>query len=147
MKLVRTPVPGVNETVGSVTFVDGVAKVDEDAIELCHFRTAGYQIDDYDEALDAAKANEDDPAGVEVLKDLSAQQGNQEDDPQVIRDVDGDGVETVLPRRSASTEVWRQFAVEHGMHDDEAKAMTRDELVAYFNRDDREAVDDQEGSL
>ncbi len=144
MKLVRTPVPGVNETVGAVTFVNGIAKVDDDATELCHFRTAGYQIDDFDEALDAAQANEDNPAGVEALADLPDQSGNQEVDPQVIRDVDGDGVESVLPRRSASTEVWRAFAVDHGMHEDEARAMTRDELVAYFH-DDRD--DDQEGSL
>lgn len=136
MKLVRTPVPGVNETVGKVTFADGAAKVADDATELAYFRSAGYQIDDFDDALDAAKANEDDPAGVDELEKLDGQAGNQEDDPLVVRDVDGDGVEEVLPRKSASTETWRLFAVDHGMHEDDAKAMTRDELVAHFTEDD-----------
>jgi hypothetical protein len=136
MKLVRTPVPGVNETVGQVTFVDGAAKVDDDATELAYFRSAGYQIDDFDEALDAAKANEDDPAAADGLEGLDAQAGNQDADPLVVRDIDGDGVDEVLPRKSASTETWRQFAVEHGMQEDDARAMTRDELVAHFTKDD-----------
>lgn len=141
MKLVRTPVPGVNDTVGQVTFVDGVAKVDDNATELAYFRSAGYGIDDFDEALDAAKANEDDPAGADDLEELDAQAGNQDDDPLIVRDVDGDGVDEVLPRRSASTETWRLFAVDHGMHEDDAKAMTRDELVAHFTEDDDQEDD------
>ncbi|MDX6227395.1 MAG: hypothetical protein QOI76_785 [Frankiales bacterium] len=136
MKLVRTPVPGVNDTVGQVTFKDGVAKVADDATELIYFRSAGYGIDDFDEALDAAKTNDEDPAAADDLEGLETQTGNQEDDPQVLRDVDGDGVEEVLPRKSASTDTWRAFAVEHGMHEDAAKAMTRDELVAHFTQDD-----------
>lgn len=141
MKLVRTPVPGVNDTVGQVTFVDGVAKVDDNATELAYFRSAGYGIDDFDEALDAAKANEDDPAAADDLDQLNAQSGNQDEDPLIVRDVDGDGVDEVLPRRSASTDTWRAFAVDHGMHEDDAKAMTRDELVAHFTEDDDQEDD------
>jgi hypothetical protein len=143
MKLVRTPVPGVNDTVGQVTFVDGLAKVADDATELAYFRSAGYGIDDYDDALEAAKANDEDPAGADDLEELETQQGDQDDDPLVVKDVNDDGVEEVLPRKSASTETWRQFAVQHGgMHEDEAKAMTRDELVAHFtsNEDEQEDV-------
>lgn len=137
MKLVRTPVPGVNETVGKVTFVDGAAKVDENAAELAYFRSAGYQIDDFDEAFDAAKANDEDPAGADELEGMDAQTGDHDDDPLVVRDVNDDGVEEVLPRKSASTDTWRQFAVQHGgMHEDDANAMTRDELVAHFTKDD-----------
>jgi hypothetical protein len=143
MKLVRTPVPGVNDTVGKVTFADGVAKVADDATELAYFRSAGYGVDDYDEALDAAIANEEDPAAADALEGLDVQQGNQEDDPLVLRDVDADGVDEVLPRKSASTETWRLFAVDHGMHEDAAKAMTRDELVAHFTEGD----DKQEEAL
>lgn len=139
MKLVRTPVPGVNETVGRVTFVDGAAKVDDDASELAYFRSAGYQIDDFDDAVEAAKANEDDPAGADKLEELGTQQGDQDSDPLVVRDVNDDGVDEVLPRKSASTETWRQFAVQHGgMHEDDAKAMTRDELVDHFTKNDQE---------
>ncbi len=141
MKLVRTPVAGVNDTVGKVTFVDGVAKVDDDATELAYFRSAGYGIDDFDDALDAAKDNDQDPAAVEDLEKLGDQPGNQEDDPQIVRDVNGDGVEEVLPRKSASTDTWRLFAVEHGMHEDGAHAMTRDELVAHFTEDDNKQGD------
>jgi hypothetical protein len=136
MKLVRTPVPGVNDTVGKVTFVDGVAKVEDDATELTYFRSAGYGVDDYDEALEAAKDNDEDPAAADGLEELETQAGNQDEDPLVLRDVDGDGVDEVLPRKSASTETWRLFAVDHGMHEDDAKAMTRDELVAYFAKGD-----------
>lgn len=143
MKLVRTPVPGVNDTVGQVTFTDGVAKVDDNATELAYFRSAGYGIDDYDEALDAAIGNEEDPAGADALEDLVSQTGNQDDDPLVVRDVDGDGVDEVLPRKSASTETWRLFAVDHGMHEDDAKAMTRDELVAHFAEGDDKQEEDQ----
>jgi hypothetical protein len=140
MKLVRTPVPGVNDTVGQVTFVNGEAKVADDATELHYFRSAGYQIDDFDEALEAAKANEDDPAEAEDLEDLEAQPGDQDDDPLIVEDIDGDGVDEVLPRKSASTETWRQFAVEHGMSEDDANGKSRDELVAHFTAGD----DDQE---
>jgi hypothetical protein len=136
MKLVRTPVPGVNDTVGQVTFVDGVAKVDDNATELAYFRSAGYGIDDFDEALEAAKANDEDPAAADDLDELNAQSGKQDEDPLIVRDVDGDGVDEVLPRKSASTDTWRAFAVDHGMHEDDAKAMTRDELVAHFTEDD-----------
>lgn len=133
MKLVRTPVPGVNETVGEVTFKDGAAKVADDATELAYFRSAGYQIDDYDEALDAAKNNEEDPAGVEDLEKLDEQAGNQDPDPLIVRDVNDDGVEEVLPRKSAGATAWRVFAVDHGgMAEADAYAMTRDELVAHF---------------
>jgi hypothetical protein len=141
MKLVRTPVAGVNDTVGQVTFVDGIAKVADDATELAYFRSAGYGIDDYDEALEAAKANDEDPAGADGLEELETQQGNQEADPLVVKDIDGDGVDEVLPRKSASTDTWRAFAVEHGMHEDDAKAMTRDELVAHFTGDDKQEED------
>ena len=143
MKLVRTPVPGVNDTVGKVTFVDGIAKVADDATELAYFRSAGYGIDDYDEALEAALDNDEDPAAAEALEDLDAQAGNQEDDPMVLRDVDGDGVEEVLPRKSASTDTWRAFAVDHGMREDDAKAMTRDELVAHFTKGDETQEEDK----
>lgn len=141
MKLVRTPVPGVNDTVGEVTFVDGAAKVADDASELAYFRSAGYQIDDYDEALDAAKNNEEDPAGVEDLENLDAQAGNTDPDPLVVRDVTGDGVEVPLPRKAAGVTQWRVFAVEHGgMTEADAYAMTRDELVDHFTDPEPAAV-------
>lgn len=103
---VRTPEPGVNDTVGAVTFVDGAAQVDEDLhfAELRYFRGAGYGIDEPEEAP------------IEV-------------------DVDGDGNPEELPKKSASTEVWRAFAVEHGMPEDEANSKTRDELVAHYIRE------------
>lgn len=39
-----------------------------------------------------------------------------------------------LPKKSATTEVWRAYAVEHGgMTADEAAAMSRDQLAARFH--------------
>ncbi len=139
MKLIRTPVPGVNDTVGTVKFVDGVAKVDDAASELGYFRSAGYGVDDFDEALDAAKSNPDDTGVAQGLEKLDTQAGDSNDDPLVVRDVDGDGVDEVLPRKAASAETWRAFAVEHGMHEDEARQKTRDELAAYFTQDKKAA--------
>jgi hypothetical protein len=53
-----------------------------------------------------------------------------------VRDVDDDGVEEVLPRRNASAEEWRRFAVEHGMSQADADNMSRDELVEHFTKED-----------
>lgn len=41
---------------------------------------------------------------------------------------DADG----LPARNASTEVWRSYAVEHGVTEDQAQQLGRDELIAHF---------------
>lgn len=38
------------------------------------------------------------------------------------------------PAASASTEVWRSYAVSKGLPGDEAEAMTRGELVAHFTQ-------------
>lgn len=137
-KLVRTPVPGWAGKVGEVTFADGKAKVDEAATEMAYFRSAGYGIDDYDEAVDAA-ANSDDLSTAETLDELGEQGGTHDDDPLIVADLDGE--QTVFPRRSASTETWRKFAVDQGgMHENDANAMTRDELVAHFIQDDGQEV-------
>lgn len=103
--IVRTPEPGVNDTVGAVSFVGGVAEVDEDkhAAELRYFRAAGY--------------------GVEELT------------PADTADVDGDGGAEPLPRRNASVETWRAFAAAHGMAAEEASSMSRDELVAHYTKE------------
>ena len=44
---VRTPVPGVNDRVGAVQFVDGVATADDEthAAELRYFAQAGYVVE------------------------------------------------------------------------------------------------------
>lgn len=101
---ITTPQPGHNGDVGQVTFVDGVAEIDEAANpgELAYFRGAGY--------------------GVEELE------------PE--RDVDGDGTPDRLPRRNASEAAWRAFAVEHGMDQEEADSLGRDELVARYSKED-----------
>lgn len=134
-KLVRTPNPGWTGDVGKVHFADGEAKVADDATELAYFRTQGYQIDDFDEAVAAAEES-DDPAEAEQLDDLEEQGGGQDDDPQIVADVDDDGVEEVLPRRNASAEEWRRFGVEHGLSQDEVDGMSRDELVEHFTKEE-----------
>jgi hypothetical protein len=136
MKLVRTPVPGHTGAVGKVHFADGEAKVSDDAAELAYFRSAGYEVTDFEEAVKVAEES-DDPTEAEHLDELGTQGGtDQGDDPQVVRDVDDDGVEEVLPRRNASAEEWRRFAVEHGMSQADADNMSRDELVEHFTKED-----------
>lgn len=139
MKLVRTPVPGWTGDVGRVHFVDGVAKVDDNAQELAYFRSAGYGVDDFDEAVDAA-VEADDEDKTEELIDLNAQGGTADPDPLVVKEVK-DGEQLVLPRKSASAETWRKFAVNSGgLSEEQAAGMTRDELVDHFT--DAEEADD-----
>jgi len=115
---VRTPVLAFDGLVGHIQFRNGEATVeghlafdeaglpvlDEHTapVEFRHMATAGYLIE-------------------EVVAD---------DLPQ--SDVDGDGQVDDLPKRSASTEAWREFAVAHGMPEDEAAGLSRDELVAHY---------------
>ena len=133
---IATPVPGISGALGSVMFHDGEALVeghltfDKDGIpvldehtspiEFHHMVQSGYLIHPVDE--DAAA--EDEPAAEEV-----------ETDDLEPSDVDGDGTVDELPKRSASTEVWRAFAVEHGMAEADAEALTRDELVAQYTKE------------
>jgi hypothetical protein len=133
-KLIRTATPDWTGDVGRVHFDKGLAKVDDDAQELAYFRTAGYGVEDFDDALDATKDAEG-PAEADELESLGQQGGTADSDPQVVADVDGDGIEEVLPRRNASAEEWRRFAVEHGLSQDEADAKTRDELVEHFTKE------------
>jgi hypothetical protein len=133
-KLVRTPVPDWSGDVGNIHFERGMAKVADNAAELAYFRSAGYQIDDFDDALDAAPA-ENQPA----IEDLDVQGGSPTDEDNevpVVKDVDGDGTEEVLPRKNASAEEWRRFAEDHGFSKDEAAAMSRDELVEHFTKEE-----------
>lgn len=142
MKLVRTPVPGWNGTVGNVRFEDGQALVADDAQEMGHFRSAGYQVDDYDAAVEAAKDAEVPDEELERLDDLDEQAGTRDpdaDNAPVVDDVNGDGVDETLPRRSASTDTWRRYAVAQGMSPDKVNSMSRDELVDHYTEkeDDR----------
>jgi hypothetical protein len=132
-KLVRTPVSDWSGDVGQIHFEKGMAKVSDDAAELAYFTSAGYIIDDFDDALEAAP-EENQPA----IEDLDVQGGTNNPDVEapVVKDVDGDGTEEVLPRRNASAEEWRKFAVEHGMPKDEADGKSRDELVEHFTKEE-----------
>lgn len=57
MVIVRTPQAGANDVVGSVTFREGVAELDEHvhAAELRYFRAAGYTIEEPAEAPEEPK--------------------------------------------------------------------------------------------
>lgn len=136
MKLVTTPVPGYHGKVGGVTFVDGQAKVADNATELAYFLAQGYGIDDFDVAVDAAQ-DADDENTAEKLSELSAQAGTPDNDPLVVAEVDG--VAVPLPRKSASAAAWREFAVDHGdLSKDDAARLSRDELVARFTQNDED---------
>jgi hypothetical protein len=140
-KIVRTPVPGWTGDVGHVHFTDGEAKVADNAQELAYFRSAGYEITDLEEAVEALEESEDsdDQEHAEQLQNpeqTPEQGGSDGDDPQIVADVDDDGVEEVLPRKNASAEEWRRFGVEHGLTHDEVDGMSRDDLVAHFVKED-----------
>jgi len=105
---ISAPEAGHTGKVGNVEFVDGVAEVDEAAYPG---ELAYFRAQGY---------------GVEEL------------DPAEEVDVDGDGVVEKLPRRNASEASWRAFAVEHGMDQEQADGMTRDELIAHFSKGDNQ---------
>lgn len=50
-----------------------------------------------------------------------------EDDPDVVAAFD-----EPIPAKNAGADVWRTYAVSQGLTDDEAEAMSRDDLVAMF---------------
>lgn len=102
---VRTPVAGANDTVGAVRFVDGVAQVDP----VAH----------------AAELRYFRSAGYTV----------EEPDVEPTEEPDVEPVVDDLPKKSASTEVWRAFAASHGMAEEEANAMSRDELAAHYYKE------------
>lgn len=100
---VRTPVPGASGDIGNVHFSNGVALVDEET--------------------DAAVLAYCRGAGytVEAI----------EPEPEVEGEPEPEGAE--MPKKSASTEAWRAWAVEHGgMEADEAATLSRDQLVERF---------------
>lgn len=106
---ITTPVPGHTGALGGITFVNGRAVVNADAFpaEVAYCRARDYTVVELDAPAD----------------DLPA------------ADVDGDGAVDDLPKRSASTEVWRTFAVEHGMPAEQADALTRDQLVEHYTKE------------
>lgn len=110
MYRVTTPHPGYTGLSVGVQFVDGVGLTADDNA-LRYFRAQGYGVEPVDAtppALEAATA----PAGPEVP------------DPPVAGE---------QPRKSASTEMWRTWAVEYGgMPAAEAAELTRDQLVERF---------------
>jgi len=101
---ITTPQAGHTGKVGNVEFVDGVAEIDE----------ATY------------------PGEFAYFN--SAGYGVEELDPAEEADVDGDGTVEKLPRRNASEATWRVFAVDHGMSEEEADGLTRDELIARYSK-------------
>lgn len=107
--LITTPVPGYQGSVGGVHFANGRAEVDEDAnpAEMAYFRDRGYGIQDAAEAAAAA-----------------VEAGSEESSAE-------------MPKKSASTDVWRAWAVDHGgLTREEADALSRDELVELFTKEE-----------
>jgi len=154
---IHTPVPGHTEVIGTVAFAQGVAEVEAEqlAAPLMYFRAQGYTIEELDEdgrwvpeaplpprrkGIDAAilvqqenealraRVAELEAAGAQGLVDL------QRAGEAAASAVDVAG----RPARNASTEVWRTWAVEHGgMSDDEAAALSRDQLVEQFESEEK----------
>jgi hypothetical protein len=105
--VIRTPVTDHSGVVGNVYITDGVGHADsvQHAAEIAYCVRNGYTVEEIpDEPGDTSNP---------------AEPSNDETAP------DGDEP----PRRNASTEAWRAYAVAHGIPADEADALTRDQLV------------------
>lgn len=91
---------------GRVTFSQGEAVADEveHEAEIEYARARGYRVE---------RLTGSDP------------------EPEPVEEVEPEGVE--LPKKSASAQVWRAYAVDSGaMTEDEAAAYSRDDLVTFF---------------
>jgi hypothetical protein len=115
---VETPVPDFTGALGSVVFRDGVATV-EGRLEF----------------VDGQPVLDEHTSPVEFHHMVRSGYRIVPVDEPVVADVDGDGATEELPKRSASTEAWRAFAVEHGMTQEEADGLSRDELVARYYKE------------
>ncbi len=101
---IRTPVPGHNGSVGALAFVNGRAVADEDvhASEIAYCRARGYLFGEPDEPTPTEEEPPADTGGSD------------------------------LPRRNASADAWRTYAVAHGMSAEEAATLSRDQLAERF---------------
>src|SRR5258707_1122996 len=112
---ISTPVPGFTGMSAGVNFPNGQAVIDDEdeAAALRYFQAQGYDI--------AEGAPDADPAGVTELEaEVAALKGELEE----LRPA-GDG----LPAKSAAKPVWVAYAVEHGMTQADAEALTKDQLI------------------
>ncbi|MCW2900307.1 MAG: hypothetical protein JWO67_2572 [Streptosporangiaceae bacterium] len=125
---ITTPEPGWTGQIGTVNFADGAAEceADADAAALYYFRQAGYGVEEVAE-----------PSPAERIAALRAELAALEaQEPDVIVDVNGDGVSETLPKKSASADAWRAFAVKYGMSQEEADGLSRDDLIARYAKED-----------
>lgn len=53
----------------------------------------------------------------------------------VVASPEPDGEPGEMPKKSASTEAWRAYAVEHGMPQEEADGLSRDQLVELYTKE------------
>jgi hypothetical protein len=104
--------------IGTVGFVDGVAyaDADEDAPALRYFRSQGYTVEEY----------EGDPA----------HSGELAAEAEKLRAHNEALLAFARPAKSASAEQWRAYAVLAGMPEDEAAALSRDDLAARYTKEE-----------
>lgn len=112
---ITAPVEGATCTVAGVAFANSVAETDNPGA-VAYFVRHGYQVDEIPDPASEALADANDPAA------------------------DGDSTPPapVRPAKSASTEVWRDYAKASGMDAEKADSMSRDDLVAHYEAQDKE---------
>lgn len=115
--IVKTPEPGYSGPVGAVLFHQGRAEVDPDlhAAELAYMRNAGYRIEDPETADEPAEAVAESP------------------EP-------GAGEPVAKPKKTASVGEWRAYATSQGLTDEEADALTKNQLVERFADEEETAA-------
>lgn len=121
---VRTPVPDYSGSVGAVHFSGGQGLADTElhAAEIAYFHARGYVVEEF------VEEPEDKPEPAAELE------------PEGDADEDVEDAPVPPPAKNAATAAWQTWAVEHGgLSEEDAAAMTRDQLVERFANSEENA--------
>lgn len=129
---ITTPEPGWNGKVGTVVFANGVAEcdADPDAAPLHYFRGQGYGVEELD---DADQARPSDTARIAELEaELAALRAAAAAPAAPSAPSAPDAPRP--PAQADNKDAWVAYAITQGVAEDDAKAMTKPELVDRFGK-------------
>lgn len=139
---ITAPVAGFEGRSANVSFVDGVAEIDGETQgrSLAFFRRHGYGVaeidgDDVTEVEEVQAPADGAPVSAGGENDPGRTSAEAAAESRAAADrADADSGDE-MPKRSASTEAWRAYAISQGMPAAEANTKSRDELAARYTKE------------